>query len=70
MSSWFDKDDLDLTAEDIDGMLDAGLPVEATGPPLPGGAVFVAPLASYGGHVVPIVASSWSPAVMTSVSAA
>lgn len=69
MTRWLDKDDLDLTAEDIDGMLVAGLPVEATGP-LPGGAVFVTPPATYGGRVVPIGASSWSPAVMTSVSAA
>lgn len=37
MSDWRDKDDLELSSDDITEMIDAGQPVEATGPIVPGG---------------------------------
>ncbi len=49
MSRWQDKDDLDLTAEDVEAMLDAGLPVEVCHETrLPSFAVLVTAAATYG----------------------
>lgn len=39
--NWRDKDDLDLTSEDIDAMITEGCPVEVRGPKLPAGAAFI-----------------------------
>lgn len=41
---WRDKDDEDLTAEDLEEMLSAGRPVAVRGPELPASAVLVGPL--------------------------
>jgi hypothetical protein len=50
--NWRDKDDLDLTSEDIDAMIDEGQPVAVRGPRLPQGAVLVKAAATYGGETV------------------
>lgn len=41
--NWRDKDDLELTSEDIDAMLSEGQAVGVRGPRLPGGARIVTP---------------------------
>lgn len=46
---WRDKDDLDLTSDDIDAMIDEGEPVAVRGPRLPGGARIVERSATYVG---------------------
>jgi hypothetical protein len=38
---WLDKDDADLTAQDLSDMLSTGRPVEVQGPCLPASATFV-----------------------------
>lgn len=45
MSGWRGKRDLDLTAEDLVAMADAGVDVDVSAPPrlLPGGAIVVGP---------------------------
>ena len=49
MDDWENKDDLDLTAEDLRAMTLASSPVEAAGPRhLPEGAMIGRPIASYG----------------------
>lgn len=65
MSDWRDKDDLDLTAEDITAMLEAGQPVQAASTPLPGGAVLVTPTLTLGGKT--LAPNGWSGTVMTAV---
>lgn len=45
--TWRDKDDFEMTSEDIDAMANDGVDVEITGPPLPGGAVIVEPAPSF-----------------------
>ncbi len=48
-SDWRDKDDLDLTAEDVDAMLNAGAPLTVVGPhQLPGNGVLVTARATFG----------------------
>lgn len=44
--NWRDKDDLDLTADDIDAMAAEGQPVAIRGPRLPGNAVFLSSVAT------------------------
>jgi hypothetical protein len=49
VSRWQEKDDLDLTAGDVEAMLDAGLPVEVRHEThLPSFAVLVTTAATYG----------------------
>ncbi|MGI8538128.1 MAG: hypothetical protein ACR2K2_16995 [Mycobacteriales bacterium] len=50
--NWRDKDDLDLTGEDVDAMIGEGLPVDVRGPRLPGCAVVLQAVPTYGGHSV------------------
>lgn len=38
--NWRDKDDLDLTSEDIDSMIAEGQPVQVRGPVVPGKAFY------------------------------
>lgn len=50
MEDWRDKDDLDLTSEDISAMFEAGDPVEVRGPSrLPAGGAFVGVACTFGG---------------------
>jgi hypothetical protein len=54
MTDWREKDDLNLTAEDITTMLDAGDPIPVTGPRLPGSAVIVTAFPTLGSGSVPV----------------
>jgi hypothetical protein len=49
--NWRDKDDLDLTSEDIDAMVAEGQPVVVRGPRMPAGASLVTPSPTLGGSV-------------------
>jgi hypothetical protein len=53
--NWRDKDDLDLTSEDISAMADEGEPVEVVGPPFPASAHIVAAVTSYGAETLNVV---------------
>lgn len=50
MGDWRDKDDLDLTSEDLGAMFDAGIPVEMTHvrPREPFGVIVTGPACTYG----------------------
>lgn len=63
MTDWHGKDDLDLTAEDITAMVNAGTHVQAGGPHLPGEAVVVTALATYSPGTLAVAPS---PLVMAS----
>lgn len=55
MSEWREKDDLELTAEDIGDMLAAGTATSIVGPfHLPPHAVFVTATTTFGGHALPV----------------
>jgi hypothetical protein len=67
MGDWRDKDDLDLTAEDLSDMLDEGTPVEIVGPRLPSWATRVSAVPSFGaGHTEVRVAGGAITSVVTS----
>lgn len=51
---WRNKDDADLTSEDLDEMLAAGKPVVVAGPMLPGGAVLTSVSPNLPGNVIPL----------------
>jgi hypothetical protein len=48
MDDWQDKDDLDLDADDLAAMLEAGTPAEVTGPPLPARGIYVTAVRTFG----------------------
>lgn len=50
--NWRDKDDLDLTSEDIDAMIADGQSVAVRGPRLPGHAAIVTAAQTFGGATV------------------
>ncbi len=52
VNDWRGKDDADLTADDIDAMLDAGQPVEVTGPRTVGNGVLVSSARTYGAKTI------------------
>jgi hypothetical protein len=52
MSEWREKDDLELTFDDLGDMLMHGEPVCLDGPPLPGDALIVRPVPTMGAVVI------------------
>jgi hypothetical protein len=66
MGDWRDKDDLDLTADDLSDMLDEGAPVKIVGPRLPSWATRVSAVPSFSaGHTEVRVAGSSITTVVT-----
>ena len=57
MRDWRDKDDLELTVEDVDALIRCGKPVDVHGPePLPGGGHYISAAPSYGGVTIATLA--------------
>lgn len=66
MSDWHDKEDLDLTSDDIGAMLDAGEPARAGRPTLPGSAILVSAIPTHGMPPATAVRSPWAPTARVS----
>ncbi len=66
MTDWRDKDDLELTSDDLGAMLDAGDAVEVVhAQVLPGCGSFVTPLRTFGGQTTqPISQPVFGPGAM------
>jgi len=61
MGDWRDKEDLELTSEDIGAMMDAGEPVLPGRPKLPDRAILVSAVPTYGQRPVTAVPLPWTP---------
>lgn len=61
MGDWRDKEDIDLTSEDIAAMLDAGEPVSAGKPSSPSMAIFVSAPPTYGLRPPTDALPPWAP---------
>jgi hypothetical protein len=61
MGDWRDKEDLELTSDDIGAMLDAGEPVSAGKPSSPSMAIFVSALPTYGLRPPTEALPPWAP---------
>ncbi len=65
MTDWRDKDDLDLTSEDLGAMIDAGEPVElVSAPRLPGHGAIVVPVRTHGGTPAQLAAPAFAQSSM------